>query len=319
MPLFDLPMEEMRKYHGKNPCPHDFDEYWDRGLAEMRALDPAVELRPSGFQCSQADCFDLYFTGVGGARVHAKYLRPRAADGRHPALLLFHGYSGSSGDWNDKLNWVALGFSVLAMDCRGQAGTSQDAGGISGPTQFGLLARGLDDAPDKLYFRQVFLDAAQLAGIAFALPEVDPARVACAGASQGGALTLACAALQPGIRKAASLYPFLCDFQRVYEMELADTPYQEIREFFRQRDPLHQRERELFTRLGYIDVRLLAGRIRAEALMVTAMMDQVCPPSTQFAAYNKIRSRKDMLLYPDHAHEALPGAWDRVFEFLSGL
>jgi cephalosporin-C deacetylase-like acetyl esterase len=40
-------------------------------------------------------------------------------------------------------------------------------------------------------------------------------------------------------------------------------------------------------------------RIRADVLIGTALMDQVCPPSTQFAAYNKIRSNKRMILYPD--------------------
>ena len=48
-------------------------------------------------------------------------------------------------------------------------------------------------------------------------------------------------------------------------------------------------------------------------------MDTVCPPSTQFAAYNKITSEKSLAVYPDYGHEALPGHPDSIFQFLSGL
>jgi cephalosporin-C deacetylase len=48
-------------------------------------------------------------------------------------------------------------------------------------------------------------------------------------------------------------------------------------------------------------------------------MDTVCPPSTQFAAYNKIKAKKSMVLYPDFGHEPLPDQTDRILNFLQGL
>src|SRR5947209_16595940 len=142
MPLFEMPLAELRRYEGRNPRPSDFDEYWDRALEEMRKIDPQVELRPYGYPAPFAECFDLYFTGVGGARVHAKYLRPAGRREPHPALLKFHGYAGNSGDWYDKLPYVASGFSLAALDCRGQGGTSQDVGGVRGNTLQGHIIRG---------------------------------------------------------------------------------------------------------------------------------------------------------------------------------
>ena len=65
MPLIDMPLEELRQYKGISPCPADFDEYWERALKEMRAVDPRIELVPSDFQTSFAECFELFFTGVG--------------------------------------------------------------------------------------------------------------------------------------------------------------------------------------------------------------------------------------------------------------
>ena len=80
MPLtFDLPFEQMADYQGTNPKPADFDRFWDSALEEMRAVKPKIELIPAGFKTSFCECFDLYFTGVGGARIHAKLLKPVSA------------------------------------------------------------------------------------------------------------------------------------------------------------------------------------------------------------------------------------------------
>ena len=320
MPLmFDMPLEELKTYRGTNPRPDDFDAFWDSALAEMQALEPQIETIPAGFQTPFAECQHLYFTGIGGARVHAKLLRPRDAAGPHPAVLMFHGYSSSSGDWSDKLGYVAMGYTVAALDCRGQGGLSEDAGSVAGWTLRGHIIRGLDDGPEKLLFRQIFLDTAQQARIVMDMPDVDDRRVGALGGSQGGGLTLACAALEPRIQRAAPVYPFLCDYRRVWDIDLDVDAYAELRDYFRRFDPLHQREDKIFTRLGYVDVQHLCPRIRAKVLMGVALLDQICPPSTQFAAYNKIRSEKAMDIYPDYGHEALLGHSDRVYDFMAKL
>ena len=322
MPLVDLPLPELRKYSGRNPCPTDLDAYWEAGLKELDAVSPDIELRPSVFQAPGVECFDLFFTGVGGARVHAKYLRPRNSSGKRPAVLQFHGYTGSSGDWHDKLVYASgLGFAVAVLDCRGQGGSSQDTVSVLGTTFRGHIIRGLDDPdPRKLAFRQIFLDTAQLARIVAGFSEVDADRIGAMGGSQGGALTIACAALAPNlIKRAAPTYPFLCDYQRVWEMDLAEGAYEELKTYFRHFDPRHEREQEVFRKLGYIDLQHLASRIRAEVLMGTGLMDRICPPSTQFAAYNRITSEKNVLIYPDFGHEGLPGFGDEAFQFMAGL
>jgi cephalosporin-C deacetylase len=324
MPLIDLPLAELHTYRGRNPRPQDFDAYWQQALAELDATDPKPELVPNGLVNSRSvEAFDLWFTGVGGARIYAKYLRPRPEAGRterRPAVLQFHGYSGHSGDWFDKLGWPAAGFCFAAMDCRGQGGRSEDNGAVRGNTLRGHIVRGLDDPdPRKLAFRQIFLDTAQLARVVMGFAEVNPLRVGCFGSSQGGALTLACAALEPRVRRAAPVFPFLCDYRRVWEMDLAKDAYEELRIYFRNFDPRHEREHAVFEKLGYVDCQYLAPRIKAEVLMFTSLMDTVCPPSSQFAAYNKITAPKDVVIYPDFTHETLPGVSDRILSFMQGL
>ncbi len=321
MPLgFDMPLEQLMEYKGTNPRPADFDPYWDTALAEMKAIDPQVEIVPNDeVQVPYATCSQLYFTGVGGARVHAKLIQPKDAQKAGPAVVMFHGYTANSGDWIEKLAYAAAGITVAAIDVRGQGGLSEDLGSIRGTTHTGQIIRGLDDAPEKLFFRSVFLDAAQLAGILMDMDTVDENRVGVFGFSQGGALSLACAALEPRVKRAAVMFPFLSDYLRVWQMNQAKDAYGELREYFRRHDPQHKREHEVFERLGYIDIQHLMPRVKAEVVMAMGLEDTVCPPSTQFAAYNKITSKKSLEFYPDYGHESLPGFLDQALMFMLKL
>ena len=319
--LIDKPLSELKVYMGRNECPEDIDAYWDRSLAEMEQLGVGYELVPAEFQLpGLAEFYHLYFTGMQGARIHCKFARPVRREGKLPAVLRFHGYSGDCGSFSSLAGYALQGFVIAALDCRGQGGLSEDVGGVKGNTLHGHIIRGLDEeSPDALYFRNVFLDCAQLARIVMAMEDVDETRVGATGGSQGGGLTLACAALTPGLNRAAPCVPFLCDYRRVWEMDLAKDAYSELKEYFRHFDPRHEREAAIFTRLGYIDNKNLAHRIRAKVTMFTGLMDTVCPPSTQFAAYNHIPSEKKVVLYPDFGHEGLPESDDMIMQYMAEM
>ncbi len=319
MAVVDMPLEQLRNYMGVNPCPADMDVFWDDAIAEMESVESNVELVRSEFSAVGVECFDLYFTGVKSARIHAKLLRPIKIESKCPAVLEFHGYTGNSGDWYGKLGYALSGYVVAAMDCRGQGGLSEDAGCVKGNTLNGHIVRGLDDDRENMLYRNIFLDCAQLAKIVMGMDEVDESRVGTRGYSQGGALTLACASLSPGIKKLVPVYPFLCDYQRVWELDLGTGAYIELKNYFRRFDPRHEREKDIFEKLGYIDLQHLVKRIKGEVLMGVALRDDICPPSTQFAAYNKITSPKTLAIYPDFNHENLPDMEDKAFEFLGGL
>ncbi|WP_151737790.1 acetylxylan esterase [Paenibacillus tengchongensis] len=312
---------ELLSYQGSSPKPADFDKYWERALAELDAQSLDYELVPAEFRSELAECFHLYFTGVGGARVHCKYVRPRMKGAeRGRGLVMFHGYACDSGDWMEKVAYAAHGFSVLAMDCRGQGGLSEDNLAVQGTTIRGHIIRGIDDPdPDNLYYRNVFLDTAQTARILMSMPEVDPARVGAYGCSQGGALTVVCAALEPLIAAALPVYPFLSDYKRAWELNITTSAYEELNYYFRFFDPHHLREEEIFNRLGLIDIQNLAGRIQGKVLWVTGLMDSICPPSTQFAAYNKITAPKELLVYHEYGHEYLPYLADKALRMFMEL
>lgn len=315
MPVIDMPREELEKYMGITPKPKDFDEFWNDGLSLLDDVSATIEVHDTGLSFACGKCYDLYYEGVGGARVYAKYIK--ASTSSAPALLYFHGYRRSSPSWSFLLQFAAMGFSVFAMDCRGQGGKSEDVGGVKGTTFIGSIIRGLDDSnPHKMLMHQIMLDAVELSRIAVLF---GCQGIVTYGASQGGGLSLATAALAgESVIKVIAMLPFLCDYKRAYQMDFEDSAYSELKYYFRQFDPKHEHEDRTFQLLGYMDVKNLASRIKSETLMITGLEDTVCPPSTQFAAYNNINAKKTMILYPDYAHEIATDMEDQAIRFMIG-
>lgn len=319
MPALDMPLERLKTYMGTTPCPADLDEYWDRALAEMYAIDPQPVFTPYDLGSVCCDAFDMTFTSVAGARIHGRLLRPKHIADKVPAVIEFHGLGGYAQDWAEMLIYASQGYVSVSMDARGQGGSSDDPNGYAGTTYGEPFIRGIDGPAEKLYTRSLFLDTAMLARVVMALPYVDENRVGVFGNSQGGGLALACASLMPGIKLCATQNPYMCDYQRVWEMDLCQNAYNALRFHIRLHDPRGERLQEIFTKMGYIDLQHLTKRIRAKVLMATGLMDTTCPPSSQFAAYNKIVSEKEMLLYPGFGHEEFFHHKTVVFQFLCQL
>ena len=108
---------------------------------------------------------------------------------------------------------------------------------------------------DHLFYKDVYLDIYQLVEIVASLPQVDEKRLSSYGASQGGALALVAAALNPRIEKTVAIYPFLSDFRRVLEIGNTSEAYDELFRYFKFHDPFHETEEEIMATLAYIDVK----------------------------------------------------------------
>ena len=59
---------------------------------------------------------------------------------------------------------------------------------------------------------------------------------------------------------------------------------------------------DLYRTLSYFDVKNFTDRIGCPLIMAVGLQDDVCPPHTNFAAYNQIKSEKDWICYPHSAH-----------------
>ncbi len=303
MPLsVDMPLKQLKEYLGSSTEPTDLKKYWDEAKKELKLLNLTPIIKKNDFETPFCECYDMYFEGVENAIIHVKYLKPKNITvNKIPAILEFHGYGGCSKDWTYKLPYVACGIAVFSMECRGQLGESTDSFGAENNFRTCNLTRGIRN-PKNLYYKKVFTDALQLSSIVKKFDFIDRERIGTMGYSQGGGISLALAALDNDIKSVFAVYPFLSDYYRCWNMDTG-AAYEDIKNYFRQKDPQHKYENEIFYNLGYIDIQNLAPWIKADVVMTTGLMDKVCPPSTQFACYNKINSKKKHLIFPEYGHE----------------
>ncbi|PLT12086.1 acetylxylan esterase [Lactobacillus crispatus] len=298
-----MPLQEMKTYKGRQEVPDDFDEFWDKQIQKVNENLP-YKIVKRNFGLKNVWCFDLFFEGTNNGIVHAKCVFPAYCK-KAPVVFRFHGYMGQALDWADLLQYEPMGVGLVAMDVRGQQGQSVDGEAFYGNTVLGHIVRGAVDGPEHLFYKDVFLDAYSLIEIVSDFEMVDEDKLYTWGDSQGGALALVSAALNPRIKKCATQYPFLSDFKRILELGPTTLPYEELFRYFKFYDPFHKTEAKLLNTLSYIDVKNFAHRIKCPVLMFTGLEDKTCFPSTQFAIYNRILSKKDHILLPEYDHEPM--------------
>ena len=309
--------KELLEYQGMGYMPDDFDDYWKRALKEMESVDAIFEMKPTNLNLKNQESFEIWFTGVGNARIYCRYMRPVGAKNA-PVIFKPHGYGGRCESWYDMLSWISQGYCVMAIDARGQGGRSQDTLQIVGNTLRGHIIRGLDNEnPDDLYYRQVFLDMAQIVRIAETFEEVDKNRMYALGGSQGGGLAIACAALSPQIKKVVAYYPFLSDYKYAYLNIESATAFDELSEYFRMFDPRQENVEKVFQKLAYIDIQNLAKYVKADVIMASGMRDSAVPVMTQFAMFNKLKTNKKYYLYPERGHEKLDDMDETAMQWLN--
>lgn len=304
MPFTDLSLADCRDYRPTLPVPADFDAFWSRTLEEARSCTAdklvftAVE---SGL--TQVRTYDVTVPGFAGQPVRGWLRMPAGASEPLGCVVEFLGYGRGRGLAHENLLWASAGYAHLLMDTRGQgwsaAGgdTADPDGGAAGVVP-GFLTRGVE-SPETYYYRRLFTDAVRCVDAVRDRPEIDPDRIVVTGVSQGGGIALAVSGLVPGLAGAMPDVPFLCNFRRGAEIS-GRPPFTEIAEYLR----LHRdRTESVFATLSYFDAALFATRATAPALFSIAMMDDICPPSTCFTAYNGYAGPKDVRIYAFNGHE----------------
>jgi cephalosporin-C deacetylase len=304
MAFYDMSLEELRGYQPPRDEPSDFDAFWQATLAEARefALNPLFA--PVDYGLSTVETLDVTFNGYGGQPIKGWLLLPRHRPGPLPCVVEYIGYGGGRGFPIDWLLWSGAGYAHLVMDTRGQ-GSAWLKGDTpdpelegSNPHHPGFMTRGIL-RPQTYYYRRVFTDAVRAVETAQAHPAVDAGRIAVAGGSQGGGIALAVSGLTPDVRAVMPNVPFLCHYRRASEITDAH-PYQELARYL----VIHRDKIDtIFANLAYFDGVNFAVRARCKALFSVALMDEICPPSTVFAAYNAFSGPKDIRVWRYNHHE----------------
>jgi len=303
VPFPDLVPPALAAYQSGVETPADFTAFWERTLAEARAIGGAVQMARAHTTLRAVEVFDVSFPGFGGHPVKGWLVLPAGHEGRLPLVVQYVGYGGGRGFPHELLHWAASGYAYFRMDTRGQGsgwsvGDTPDPVG-STPSLPGVMTKGVLDRHD-FYYRRVFTDAVRAIDMLAGQDFVDGGRIAVCGGSQGGGIALAAAGLDSRVAAVMPDVPFLCDFPRAVRVALRD-PYLEIARFLAQ----HRDKTEaVFETLRYFDGVCFARQARAAALFSVALMDEVCPPSSVYGAFNAYAgAEKTIHAYEFNNHE----------------
>ena len=307
MALFDFPLDKLKTYNPSEKAPKDFDAFWKRTLAETERAAPVsphfVEVKDSFYKL--VDVYDVTFKGYMGQDVKGWFIEPAGNESALPCIVSFVGYGGGRNLPAEHVSPTIAGFAHFVMDTRGQ-GSNWSPGNTPDIVQHddggqypGFMTRGIL-SPETYYYRRVFTDAVRAIAAAAEHPHVDPSRIAVTGASQGGGITIAAAALSnKKVKLAMADVPFLCHFTRATTI-IDSHPYGEIAGYLKAH---RDRKNAVYNTLSYFDGIHFAPKITARTLFSVALMDQTCPPSTVYAAYNRIKSKKEIRIYDFNNHE----------------
>jgi cephalosporin-C deacetylase len=301
---FDLPLEKLRTYLPTREEPEDFDSFWNETLTQTRQFPIDARFEPVETGLKFLEVFDVTFKGYAGQPIKGWFLLPRERPEPLACIVEFIGYGGGRGHPYDWLLWSNTGCAHFVMDVRGQgstwrSGDTPDLETDGGNPQIpGFMTRGILD-PHTYFYRRVFSDGVRAVEAARSHPAVDARRVAVLGGSQGGGITLAVAGLVPDLAAALPDVPFLCHIR--HATEITDSyPYAEIQNYCK----IHRGKIEsVFNTLSYFDGVNFATRAKSPALFSVGLMDETCPPSTVFAAFNYYSGSKEIKVWSYNHHE----------------
>ncbi len=304
MALFDLPLDQLRRYAPEISEPADFDEFWADTLAQARRTPVLLDVQPYPTSLRLVQTWDVTFAGFAGDPVRAWYTRPAGVDTPLPAVVEYVGYGRGRGLPHERLTWPVAGYAHLLMDSRGQGAQYGNGGDTpdphaapgSGPWPITWGIR----TPQDYYYRRLITDAVRAVDAVRALPGVDRSAVVAAGNSQGGGLALAVAGLVPDLAALLSTAPLMCHLDRAIEITDA-APYGEIVNYL---SVYRDAEAAVRRTLSYVDGISFARRAVAPAHFGVGLRDTNCPPRTVFAAYNSYAAADTAIeVYPFNHHE----------------
>ncbi len=277
----------------------DFKAFWDNSLKELAKVAPKYKLIPQP-ELSKQD-YDVYIVEMqsfGNETVKGYYAKPKR-EGKFPVIVEYVGYGSRSQLPNQKWD----GFAYFVQSTRGQAlnrTPESDAIYSHSPSRKDLtqwITYRLDNK-DAYYYRGAFLDVVRAIDFVCSRPEIDSEKIAVRGGSQGGAFSFVAAALDKRVKAAAPGIPFLSDYRDYFK--IAPWPKSDFDIYVN--DHPEAKWDDIYDLLTYFDVKNLTQWIECPVIMGIGVQDDVCPPHTNFAAYNQVKSEKRWIAAPEEAH-----------------
>lgn len=303
MALFDMSLSDLQQFLPERDEREDFDAFWSDTLAEQDQ-DLALESVPHSGAGTMIEISDLTYGGFGGHPIKGWHLRPAENFRRGRAVVQYAGYPSGRGYPHQWLNYAVAGFDVFVMDNRGQGGASEHTGHTPDPYPNpanevpGFMTRGIEHR-DSYYLRRLYVDAVRFIDVVKTImDDAAPSPVIACG-SQGAGIGLAVTGLRDDLELALLDVPSFALIRRHTEISNVGSRSEIARYLAIHREAIDT----VFETLSYFDTVNFAARSRAEAAFSVGLMDQICPPSTVFAAYNHYAGTKRMQVWPYNGHE----------------
>ena len=281
-------------YRTKARKPNDFDEFWAGVIAQVERIDLEPEVVPEPMRSSDdVEVYQAFFTSIDNVRIASWYCLPTDREGPLPAILVVPGYQSDPGIPKE---WARRGYAAISVAPRGKLrSNSQFNPGYPGLLTYGIVDRNVYS------YRGFYVDAWRAVDFLLSRDEIDSSRLGVTGSSQGGGLTLCTAAMREEIRAAAAGAPYLTGY--LDSIGLTRTyPYEEINDYLRLHPASRQQVEET---LNYFDCINFADRINCPIIVNIGLQDNVCPPETGYALFQRIGSRdKRLYAYDGQGHSA---------------
>jgi cephalosporin-C deacetylase-like acetyl esterase len=285
------------------PVPDDFDEFWAKQKAALRATPCDATLTPAPFNNAGVECFDVQIPCLQWRPVSAYLARPKGAAPKSlPIILSVHGAGVRSSNLNGAA-WTALGYKALAMDlnANGLPNGRPDAyyKELDNTVLKDYPHQGNTDR-EKCYFLGMFLRLVRALDYLTSQPEWDGRHLIVMGGSQGGGQSLAAAGLDPRVTLICAGVPAICDHSGKVIGRANGWP-RLVPDKGGQPDP------QILQVARYFDGVNFATRSKAEAVLSVGFIDTVCAPSSVFAAYNALpTTKKQIVCEPLMGHNSTP-------------
>ncbi|HYC69848.1 MAG TPA: acetylxylan esterase [Opitutaceae bacterium] len=295
--------------------PADFDAFWDQGRADLARVppDPRLELLPE----ASTGAINVYHVSFGNwsrtsgtrGRIYGILCEPKAP-GRYPAVLRLP--PAGVRPYRGERELAARGAITLEIGIHGipvngpkEIYDQLRAGSLEGYAQFNL------DDPSRYFYRRVNLGCLRAVDFLASRANWDGRNLLVFGASQGGMLAVATAALDSRVTGVAAMIPAYCDTTGYLHGRAGGWPH-----LFRPTERGAAPPEKIRT-TGYYDTVNFARRLRGPVLFAVGYNDENCPPTSVYAAYNVVPSPKELFVDLDAGHTITPGMDARVRAWLA--
>lgn len=294
--------------------PRDFIEFWEKAKAENTKipLDAKMTLIPE--RCTET--VNVYHVNLQnfrqGARLYGILCMPKK-EGKYPAILRVPGagarpYGGDTTQAQKGIITFEIGIHGVPVTMEPNLYNEMMRGAI-----FDYWFYNLDDR-DRYFYKRVYLGCVRAVDFLFSLPQFDGEKLAVTGGSQGGALSIITAGLDPRIKWLAPIYPALCDLTGYLHGRAGGWPHM----FDKSNYAFNAKEDKIETS-KYYDVVNFARQIKIPGLYSWGFNDTVCPPTSMYSAYNVITAPKALLLYLETGHWTYPEQVEKIEAWLTKM